>query len=505
MKNHYLLKADSVDIMLLAEGTYPYVKGGVSSWIHQLMSGLPHKRFGICFIGSSEEDYEDIQYKFPDNLVHLEIHYLFQKSEIPSVQERMRIDHEVMDAVDQLHKEMDGKNISLPKKVREPAFFIEELTFEKFLYSKDTWEFIRRSYYIHASKVPFLDYFWTIRNMHRPIWIIASIIRQFPQIGLLHAPSTGYAGFLGMLASYQKEIPFILTEHGIYTRERKIDLLSADWINYHPLALLSTPEEDDYIKDLWVGFFEKVARMSYERASRIISLFNGARKVQIAFGADPKKTEVIPNGVDVEGLGELLALRDKKTPHVIGLIGRVVSIKDIKTFIRAMRIVIDRMSDAEGWIVGPDDEDPEYAKECREMVEALQLQSHVKFLGFRNIREIYPKIGLLTLTSISEGMPLVVLEGFAAGVPAVTTDVGSCRELIYGGIDEEDKSLGAAGAVTPIAHPTEIAKAYIDFLSDGEVWEKAQNIGLQRVRRYYRQESFLESYDKLYDELLEHK
>ena len=503
MTDQYILRSDEVDIMLLAEGTYPYVKGGVSSWIHQLMTGLPHKRFGVCFIGSRKEDYEEIQYRFPENLVHLEIHYLFQESEIPSVQERMRIDHEVMDAVDQLHKEMDGKNISLPKKVREPAFFIEELTFEKFLYSKDAWEFIRRSYYIHASKVPFLDYFWTVRNMHHPIWIIASIVRHFPKIGLLHSPSTGYAGFLGMLAAYQKHIPFILTEHGIYTRERKIDLLSADWISYHPLSLLSSPTEDEYIKDLWVRFFEKIAGLSYEKAKWIISLYSGARRVQIAFGAKEEKTRVIPNGVDVDGLGELLQLREEGVPQVIGLIGRVVSIKDIKTFIRAIRIVVDRLGGVEGWIVGPDDEDPEYANECREMVEALQLQEHVKFLGFRNVREIYPKIGLLTLTSISEGMPLVVLEGFAAGVPAVTTDVGSCRDLIYGGIDEDDKALGAAGAVTPIAHPGDIADAYIRFLSDESAWKKAQETGLKRVRLYYRQESFLQEYDRIYDEMLE--
>jgi glycosyltransferase involved in cell wall biosynthesis len=45
-----------------------------------------------------------------------------------------------------------------------------------------------------------------------------------------------------------------------------------------------------------------------------------------------------------------------------------------------------------------------------------------------------PKIGLVVLSSISEALPLVLLEGFAAGVPAVATDVGSCRQLIYGAL-----------------------------------------------------------------------
>ncbi|MDD2566345.1 MAG: GT4 family glycosyltransferase PelF, partial [Thiovulaceae bacterium] len=175
-----------------------------------------------------------------------------------------------------------------------------------------------------------------------------------------------------------------------------------------------------------------------------------------------------------------------------------VSIKDIKTFIRAMRITINEIPEAEGWIVGPTDEDPEYFHECEQMVESLGLNEKVKFLGFQNIKEILPQSALQTLTSISEGMPLVILEGFAAGVPCVATDVGSCRDLIYGGLNEEDIGLGAAGAITHIANPSELAKAYIRFLSDFALWKQAQEVALERVEKYYRQEMFLEEYRALY-------
>ena len=82
-------KSESVDIMLFSEGTYPYVKGGVSSWILQLMKGLPQFSFGVCFIGATP--YMDgkpmqINYEFPPNLKHLEVHYLFddeQNNESP--------------------------------------------------------------------------------------------------------------------------------------------------------------------------------------------------------------------------------------------------------------------------------------------------------------------------------------------------------------------------------------------------------------------------------------
>jgi glycosyltransferase involved in cell wall biosynthesis len=56
------------------------------------------------------------------------------------------------------------------------------------------------------------------------------------------------------------------------------------------------------------------------------------------------------------------------------LIGRVVPIKDIKTFIRAMRTVVNRLpANAEAWIAGPEDESPGYARECHELAAQLGL------------------------------------------------------------------------------------------------------------------------------------
>ena len=76
----------------------------------------------------------------------------------------------------------------------------------------------------------------------------------------------------------------------------------------------------------------------------------------------------------------------------------------------------------------------------------------MKFLGFQKPDEIFPKLGLTVLTSISEALPLVMLESFASGVPVVATDVGSCRELIEGRLPE-DRALGPAGGGGPDRRP----------------------------------------------------
>ena len=521
-------KSDSVDIMLFSEGTYPYVKGGVSSWILQLMKGLPEFTFGVCFIGATPYlDGEEMQisYEFPPNLKHLEVHYLFTDDNDKDKPKRREGDPKAFESVRELYESFQKNQGTLPKMLQDIDFYIKEVTFEDFLHSKRAWDFLTETYSKNCPDIPFIDYFWTLRNIHKPIWILANIVKNLPKTAIYHAPSTGYAGFLGALSSYTNNRPFLLTEHGIYTRERKIDMLSADWIEYKKPALLQEPEEYNYIKKMWINFFDKIGLFCYYRANHILSLFSGAQKIQIAFGAPKERTRIIPNGVDVDTLMATMKERQDPPRPIITLIGRVVPIKDIKTFIRAMKIVIEKVPDAEGWIVGAVDEDKEYVMECQQMALALELKEKIqqfegnrslqtmqeieaspdkiKFFGHSDIKKILPKSALQTLTSISEGMPLVILEGFAAGVPCVATDVGSCRDLIEGGINEEDIAIGCAGAVTGIADPDALANEYIQLLdfANGK-WKEAQEVGLTRVQKYYRQEMFLQDYRELYNEAL---
>jgi glycosyltransferase involved in cell wall biosynthesis len=237
--------------------------------------------------------------------------------------------------------------------------------------------------------------------------------------------------------------------------------------------------------------------MAYAQASPIVSLYEGNRERQIADGAAAEKTLVITNGIDLQRYRVAFEKRPEKIPPVLGLIGRVVPIKDIKTFIRTLRMLVNERPDAEGWIAGPEDEDPSYVNECKELALSLGLQNHIKFMGFQNVLEILPQLGLMVLTSISEALPLVVLEAFASGVPCIATDVGSCRELIEGN-SEEDRALGAAGSVVFIADPEGTAKAALELLNNPARWHAAKQAGLERVKRYYDDKLMFSSYRNLY-------
>jgi len=492
-----MIKIDKgdIDILIISEGTFPYVRGGVSSWINQLILGLPNLNFGVVFLGSQKSEYEGIKYDIPDNLVYLYVDYLFEAKKVKKP--RYMPKQKGFEAIKELHKTFTHGN-DIPHEIKDLDFYDKVASLKTFLFSESSWEFIQEQYLEHAKDESFIDYFWGVKNMHTPIWKLVEIAKNIKPFKIVHSPSTGYAGFLASLLKLNYNKPFILTEHGIYIRERKIDMLNNTWLASQKTIFQKKLGEIPYAKELWIKFFEGIGKFTYKSADEIISLFEGARKLQLAYGADENKTKVIPNGIDTTNLSKLIK---EEIPPIITLIGRVVPIKDIKTFIKAMRIAINEIPELEGWIVGPEDEDKDYAKECHLLVESLGLKDKVKFLGFQNINDILPKSGILTLSSISEGMPLVVIEGFAAGLPCVATDVGSCSELIYGG-NEEDKKLGPAGEVVKIANPDELAKGYIKLFGNKEYYKQCKDTAIKRVNTYYTKELFLDSYMDIYKEYL---
>jgi hypothetical protein len=81
--------------------------------------------------------------------------------------------------------------------------------------------------------------------------------------------------------SREYKIPFILTEHGIYTKERKIDILNAKWIGVQ-YRHLSKKYDIDTLRKLWIEMFVNLGKISYYTAMEVFSLFEDARKQQIS-------------------------------------------------------------------------------------------------------------------------------------------------------------------------------------------------------------------------------
>ena len=503
--------AASADIALLLEGTFPYVSGGVSSWVNQILQAYPEHRFAIVFLGSRREDYGDFRYALPPNVVHFEQHFLFdalhsniQPAPSRGHPEALAKAREFLQALE-AHDGSAESRAKVLAAMRSIALELQpggSLPLEDFLHSEFAWDLIRDSYRRHCTDPSFVDFFWTVRIMLQPLWLMARIVHGLIPVRVLHTVSTGYAGFLGGLLHHSRGLPLVLSEHGIYTKERQIDLLQSTWIRDNRNIFQRDPMEVSFFRQMWIRFFDWMGRFCYGAADPIIALYENNRLRQVADGAAAERTVSIPNGIRIERFAPLRAQRPAETPPVLCLIGRVVPIKDIKTFIRAMRRVVNRMPQAQAWVAGPTAEDPAYADECQNLVDSLGLQANVRFLGMQKVEELLPKVGVVVLSSISEALPLVILEAQAAGVPVVSTDVGSCRQLIDG-LGPEDQALGSCGRVVGIANPEALADACLELLASPGQWQAASAAGIARVERYYSDRLLFERYRQVYDRALQ--
>lgn len=489
------------EICLLLEGTYPFVRGGVSSWVHQIITGMPDHTFYLIFIGGQRGSYKKMGYELPKNVVGMEMHYILPEPTIAKKQptHTANADFELWEKVIACFDTPDAPIPHDLLKEFAQAVGNDPKAVDDFLYSEESWDILTHRYESVDPEGSFVDYFWTYRTIYQPLIELAKIATHLPKARIFHSISTGYAGFLGAMAHAVTGVPYLLTEHGIYTKERKIDLALANWISNKTDALdISMHTGMDLIRRIWINFFIQLGKSAYQEAFAITALFEGNRERQISDGAPREKTRVIVNGIKTERFVDSYAQRPDTPPHVVALVGRVVSIKDVKTFIRTIRGALSLYPDLEGWVVGPREEDPDYVRECQSLVRSLGLQDHIKFTGNQDVPKIMPRIGVMMLTSISEAQPLVLLEAMCSGIPCVATNVGACSEILYGA-PSESPNLGHCGEVISIANPAQGVRVIDFLLKDAERWRRYGDIGRSRVLQSYDQAMMYQAYRDLYE------
>lgn len=462
-------------ICLILEGSYPYTFGGVSSWTHNYIKALPQHEFVLWVIGAKAKDKGRFKYELPENVK--EIHEVFLDDALKiraGKKDKFKLNDDEREALSQfIDCERPNWDILFnmyQEKDYNPASFLMSQEFLDVLTNlcKEKYPYI-----------PFAQTFHTIRSMLLPVLYI--IKSKVPEADVYHTVCTGYGGLLASLAHYKTGKRVILTEHGIYSREREEEIIRASWV---------IPA----FKKQWIKFFYMLSDAIYSRAYFITSLFGNASRIQQELGADPKKCRVIPNGIHYDRFCNIpLKVEDGFVD--IGAVIRLAQIKDVKTLIYAFHELTGHMKNVRLHILGGVD-DEEYAKECYDLTSQLHLDN-LKFVGQVDVTEYMKKFDFTVLTSISEGQPLSVLESFAAGRPVVTTDVGCCRQLIEG---EEEDQFGIAGYYVPPMHREGLANALLKMCQSREERIKMGAIGKARVERYFRHPQMIERYNQLYYE-----
>lgn len=481
------------DVCLLLEGTYPYVMGGVSSWTHALIGAAPHLTFHVVTLLPDREPRE-VKYKAPPNLVGLT--HVFLDSGHPG---RMSLGRHrgAIDAFGQ-HMQRVFTDASLTDFIAALDLVDKTRCGQRALLdSRAGWRAMEQAYASLLPTAPMVEFFWTWRALMRSM--ISIMAAPLPEASVYHAISTGYAGVFGARAHHRTGKPLVITEHGIYTNERRIEIGMAEWLYDSERNGFSVNDLSPELRDIWQQAFSCFARLAYDAAESITTLYTGNQNFQRADGAADAKLRVIPNGVDYKRFAAVERSNVPRRP-TIALIGRVVPIKDLRTFIFACAALRRRVPDLEALILGPEDEDAAYSAECRALVEQQGLQECVKFEGRVDIASYLGRIDVIALTSISEAQPLVLLEAGAAGIPSVATDVGSCRELLEG--FALDPVQGKGGFVTPVGDIEAIADGLGQILLDPDLRARMGGIMRRRVETYYNKLVVDRVYNELYESLL---
>ena len=283
--------------------------------MHQYINEMKEHEFVLWVIGANAKDKGKFVYELPKNVV--EVHEVF-------LDDALRL----KDSGKMFHAFTEEETNSLKELMlcRRPNWEIlfrlyhdQKLNPMSFLRSEEFLNILTECCIKDYPYTPFADAFHTMRSMLLPVLYLMG--SEVPKADVYHAICTGYGGLLACLGGHVYKKKVLLTEHGIYTREREEEIIRAKWVQ-------------PAFKKQWISFFYMLSDIIYTRAFLVSALFTNAMHAQIQMGCDKGKCRVVENGINYERLSPI-PLKKEDGWVDIGAIVRLAPIKDIKTMIYA--------------------------------------------------------------------------------------------------------------------------------------------------------------------------
>jgi glycosyltransferase involved in cell wall biosynthesis len=200
---------------------------------------------------------------------------------------------------------------------------------------------------------------------------------------------------------------------------------------------------------------------------------------------------VIPNGVNTDFFKPPETARSSER-QVITCVARLVPEKDHDTLISAFGLLAPRHPEAQLWIVG---NGPRH-KAISELAARKALDSRIRLLpGQLDLRPLLSRSSLLVLSSVEgEGLPNVVLEAMACGLPVVATNGGGLPEVV-----EHDRT----GLLVPSRNAAALADAISRLLRDGNAREAFGREGRRRAEDHYSVAAMVRRHEEIFQKLFE--
>ncbi len=262
---------------------------------------------------------------------------------------------------------------------------------------------------------------------------------------------------------------------------------------------------EGYFNVILTRVFIAIERMLALFTDRIITVSATVKQELLSLGICREgKIEVIPLGLELQGFLNL-SLTDRKASK-IGMVGRLVPIKNHSLFIRAAGVLIGNpvYAGVEFYIVG----DGELRMKLEAYAQESGINNRIHFLGWqRSLAEIYAQLDIVCLTSINEGTPVSLIEAMASARPVVATDAGGVRDLLGGGVSGDNEYVDGfeicqRGILVTKAVPETFASALSVLLEDSRLRMNMGQAGRGFVRNKFSGERLIKDIENLYGRIL---
>jgi len=293
---------------------------------------------------------------------------------------------------------------------------------------------------------------------------------------IVHATMIGLSMLVAMAAKWRYGTPVVMSEQGIYLRERY-------------LAYLEEEVTSRAVRTLMLSFHRSIAGAGYLISDALAPHSTYNRRWQLWNGADPDRMWTMYNGVETTAFP--VAHAEPERPTIV-FMGRINPLKDLHTLIRAFAHVRTQVPNALLRMFGVTPlMDEEYAESCRRLIADLGLTDSARLEGpVDSPVTAYHAGHVVALTSVSEGFPVVVVEAMACGRPIVCTNVGGVSEAV-----------ADAGIVVPPRDHMAVAEACVTLLRDDELRRRMATEANARVMRLFALRQSLDAYRRVYESL----
>jgi glycosyltransferase involved in cell wall biosynthesis len=292
---------------------------------------------------------------------------------------------------------------------------------------------------------------------------------------IIHAHGHPYlTSLIASKLAKQYNKPLVLTQHNTF-------------IEYNNIF-----DQVELLNDLSIG------KQNLNLADRIIAVSEATKEYMLRLGAKPKKVEVVYNGVDLTKFRPIIGKREEMRKKigvsqdaiVVLTVRRLVYKNGIDTLMDCANSVIRKNRKIVFLVVG----DGPDLNSVRLEIKRLGIESNFRLVGFvsdQDLPSYYNAADLFVLPSKSgEGLPLVVLESMASGLPVIATNVGGIKEIL---IDDY-------GQLVPPNRPDLLATSVLDFVEINDAPGKKELRA--RVEEKFTWETNVERLVEIYEELI---